>query len=67
MHTPRLTPAKLAQRIREEFADAPGLQLTVEEGARFWAIDADVCAQVLRQLHEVGFLARTVDGRYGRV
>ena len=30
----------LTQRIRDEFDEAPGLQITVEEGVRFWAIDA---------------------------
>jgi len=56
----------LIQRIREEFDEAPGLQITVEEGVRFWALDAETCAEVLVALHETGFLIRTQDGRYHR-
>jgi hypothetical protein len=59
-----LTATKLVQRIREEFDEMPGLEMTVDEGARFWALDAETCEHVLRQLHDVGFLARTDDGRY---
>ena len=56
----------LTQRIRDEFDEAPGLQITVEEGVRFWAMDAETCAMVLSTLHNEGFLARTQDGRYRR-
>jgi len=56
----------LIQRIREEFDEAPGLQITVEEGVRFWALDSATCAEVLVALHETGFLIRTQDGRYHR-
>jgi len=46
----------LIQRIREEFDESPpGLQITVEEGVRFWALDAETCAEVLVALHETGF------------
>jgi len=56
--------AKLVQRIREEFEEAPGLKINVNEGARFWAIDRDACELVLEHLHEINFLVRTGDGRY---
>ena len=58
--------AALTKRIREEFDEAPGLQLTVAEGVRFWSLDAETCAGVLEQLHQTGFLVRTRDGRYRR-
>ncbi len=63
-----LTPAvlKLAQRIREEFDEAPGLQLTVSEGARFWALDPEMCARILTHLFQSGFLVRAQGGRYRR-
>ena len=48
----------LTQRIRDEFDEAPGLQITVEEGVRFWAMDAETCARVLAALHNEGFLVR---------
>ncbi|HEY2643688.1 MAG TPA: hypothetical protein VGI56_08050 [Galbitalea sp.] len=59
-----VTTTKLVQRIREEFEEVPGLQLTVDQGMRFWAIDAATCECVLGRLHEMGFLVKTHDGRY---
>ena len=63
-----LTPTihKLSQRIREEFEEAPGLQVTIAEGARFWALDLDTCAHVLNHLLHSGFLVRARGGRYRR-
>jgi hypothetical protein len=63
-----LTPTihKLSQRICEEFEEAPGLQVTIAEGARFWALDLDTCAHVLTRLFDSGFLVRARGGRYRR-
>jgi hypothetical protein len=61
-----LTIDVLTQRIRKEFDEAPGLRITVEEGIRFWALDAGTCEKVLGMLHHAGFLVRTPDGRYRR-
>jgi hypothetical protein len=55
---------KLAQRIREEFEELPGLRLTVVEAAKFWAIDEAVCESILSQLETAGFLARSTDNRF---
>jgi hypothetical protein len=52
------------KRIREEFDEALGLQITVEEGVQFWALGAETCAKVLARPHRIGFLIRTRDGRY---
>jgi hypothetical protein len=60
----RLRFAKLVQRIREEFEEAPGLELDVDEGARFWALDRHTCELVLARLHDINFLVRTASGRY---
>jgi hypothetical protein len=57
---------KLAQRICEEFEEAPGLQVTVSEGARFWALDLDTCAHVLTYPLQSGFLVRARGARYRR-
>jgi hypothetical protein len=62
MPTLRPPATRLVQRIREEFEEAPGLQITMEEGARFWGLDAETCDYVLTQLFEMGFLAKTDDG-----
>jgi hypothetical protein len=55
---------KLTQVIREEFEEAPGLRISVEEAARFWDLDEETCAQVLARLLSAGFLAKGVDDRY---
>jgi hypothetical protein len=55
---------KLIQRIREEFEESPGLRVTIDEGARFWGLDEDVCELVLSELVVDGFLTRGGDRRY---
>jgi hypothetical protein len=55
---------KLVQRIREEFEEAPGLRVTIDEAARFFGLDEDTCEQVLAHLFAIGFLARGSDRRY---
>lgn len=61
---PELILYKLTQRIREEFEEAPGLRLTVREGARFWDLDEMTCRQVLGRLRATGFLTVDADNRY---
>ena len=58
--------ATLVQRIREEFEEAPGLEIDVNDGARFWALDPFMCELVLTRLHDLKFLVRTAAGRYRR-
>jgi hypothetical protein len=55
---------KLAQRIREEFEEAPGLRLTPHQAARFWGLDLPTCEAVLTELRQAGFLWKSADGRY---
>jgi hypothetical protein len=57
---------KLAQRIREEFEEVPGLRVTVSEAARFWGLDEQTCEQVLAHLFATRFLTRGDDRRYGQ-
>lgn len=58
--------SKLAQLIREEFEDAPGLRLSVSEGSRFWGLDEMTCAYALERLVAIGFLRKGLDERYGQ-
>jgi hypothetical protein len=66
-HTVVAVLANLAQRIREEFEETPGLRITVSEASRFWGIDELACEQVFARLLATGFLARGVDDRYRQV
>jgi Fic family protein len=61
-----LTTTKLVQRIQQEFEEAPGLAITVENGARFWVLDAATCERVLTDLQAAGFLVLSADGHFSR-
>jgi len=56
----------IAERIRGEFREMPGLTLTVAQARRLWSLDPSTCSAVLTQLVETGFLCRRADGAYGR-
>jgi hypothetical protein len=56
----------LIQRVRAEFEEGPGLELTIDQGARFLGLDLDTCARVLEALHRGGFLVLTRERRYRR-
>jgi hypothetical protein len=56
----------IAERIRGEFREMPGLTLTVAQAQRLWNVDLPTCTDVLSQLVDAGFLCRRADGAYGR-
>lgn len=53
-------------RIRGEYAEMPGLKLTVAQAQRLWGLDRDSCYRWLTGLADSGFLARTRDGAFVR-
>ena len=56
----------LVHRVRAEFLEMPGLQLTCEQAQRLWVIDRQTCTAVLERLVALRFLMRRTDGRYVR-
>ncbi len=54
----------LLVRIRAEYREMPGLQLTLSQACRLWQIDAALCETVLQTLVERGFLIVRHDGRF---
>jgi hypothetical protein len=52
----------LLERMRAEYLEMPGLQLTVAQARRLWALDGDTCAALLNALVEQRFLIRTPRG-----
>jgi hypothetical protein len=56
----------LERRIRGEYREMPGLQLSAEQATRLWALDQSTCSNVLGTLLESGFLRRDVQGRYSK-
>ena len=53
------TTQQLAQRVRGEFMEMPGLRLTVPQAQRLWALDSVLCEAVLNALVDVGCLTCT--------
>ena len=56
----------LAQRVRAEFEEMPGLALTVPQASKLFGIDADVCLRVFEQLIGASYLRRTRAGAVAR-
>jgi hypothetical protein len=54
----------LVARVRGEYCEMPGLQLTVTQASRLWQIDAFTCEVLLEQLVHDGFLCKTEKGAY---
>lgn len=58
--------AVIAERVRGEFREMPGLSLTLAQAGRLWSLDRSTCREVLTQLVESGFLCLRGDGAYCR-
>ncbi|MBS1818365.1 MAG: hypothetical protein JSU08_10575 [Acidobacteria bacterium] len=68
MQTPRVRrPQDIVNRVRGEFLEMPGLRLTESQARRLWSLEAPLCADVLHELVESGFLLQTRDGAFVRV
>lgn len=54
------------ETMRREFAQMPGLCLTLAQGCRLWQLCLPECEAALEVLVEEGFLCRMPDGQYAR-
>jgi CRP-like cAMP-binding protein len=61
-----MTVSDVTTRCRAEFAEMPGLRLTLPQAARFLGIDVRTCERALEQLVDSGFLRKT-DSAYMRI
>lgn len=64
-----ITPAvdlHLLRRIRMEYIEMPGLQLTGGQARRLWNLDQTTCENILATLVDEHFLTRTARGTYLR-
>jgi len=52
----------VADRIRGEFNEMPGLQLTIAQAARLWGLDQTSCRRVIEALVDAAFLRWTPTG-----
>ncbi len=56
----------LARRIRSEYLEMPGLNLTLTQAQRMWNLRRDECERLLEDLVDAGFLSRTEIGLFIR-
>ena len=56
----------LMNRISVEYAEMPGLSLTVAQAQRLFALRNDICTRVLDQLADTAYLRRDANGAYVR-
>jgi hypothetical protein len=57
----------LANRVRNEFLEMPGLRLTPQQAARLWGLDTPACVNVIDVLVRDAFLRWTPAGTVARV
>ena len=58
--------SQLLSRVRGEFAEMPGLRLTLAQATRLWALRADICQRLLAELELQGILMRVAGNAYCR-
>lgn len=63
---PDATAPSIAERIRGEYAEMPGLTLTVRQAARLWGLGVSQSQRLLSELVESQFLVRNSSGSYRR-
>jgi hypothetical protein len=61
---PRIPTAALVNRIKAEYMELPGLQLTAWQAQRLWGLDQVQCDAILEVLVETSFLRKTKNGAY---
>jgi hypothetical protein len=57
---------ELVARVRCEFLEMPGLQITPRQAARLFHVDQDMASAVLDTLADTRFLVPTKGGSYAR-
>ena len=62
----RDTVRDLARQIEAEYAEMPGLNVTLPQAARLWAVDRTTCQAAIDRLISRGVLKPTTKGRFIR-
>ena len=58
---------QLANLVRAEYTEMPGLSVTLAQAQRLWGVDERTCRRVFDALIARGILRRTIKGCYVRV
>jgi len=64
--TSRQTIRTLMEQVRAEYAEMPGLSVTLPQAQRLWAVDRATCEEAFGRLISRGVLRRTSKGRFVR-
>ena len=56
----------LMQQIQAEYAEMPGLSVTLPQAQRLWTVDQATCEEVFSRLISGGVLKKTATGRFVR-
>ena len=64
LNVSRTPTATLVNRIKAEYRELPGLQLTPWQAQRLWGLDQVQCEAILEVLVETSFLRKTKNGAY---
>jgi hypothetical protein len=56
----------VANRVRHEFLEMPGLRLTIRQATRLWGLEPSACEHVIEVLVQSAFLRRTPGGMVTR-
>lgn len=57
---------QLMELVEAEYAEMPGLSVTLSQAQRLWAVDRQTCEEVLSRLVHDGALRMTTNGRFVR-
>jgi hypothetical protein len=55
---------RVAERVRAEYREMPGLCLSLAQAARLLGLDRPICGEIFRALVHDGFLRETSRGHY---
>ena len=54
----------LAQQVRGEYLEMPGMSLTIDQAMKLWGVNRETSSTILESLVNAGFLRRSQHGRY---
>jgi hypothetical protein len=66
IRTPSGLVRTLIERVQAEYAEMPGLSVTLPQAQRLWAVDRATCEEVFSRLIRSGALRMTTKGRFVR-
>ena len=66
IRTPNGRIRTLMERVQAEYAEMPGLSITLSQAKRLWAVDQQSCEEVFNRLIRSGVLRITTKGRFVR-